>query len=531
MIHDERAMDSGSPQQGTAVASDRPPTLAARSRVEVNGQSTCSWTDCLASTGKPSWVERCQRKEAHCKTHCMLAGNCHLSCKQHFALLSHREKEKVLLWAEEASDGKPTESNDNSKESTAPEGDEDVEIITQKLHSTRGSRKAKKAEEKSTKDTAVDDEVLAGLAERLAPMIMEVLRDDSNREIQVTQSRRTNEKSKKTASKRSRQLDSHQSEKEGSDDEEGSGEANESKARHKKQKFSVFDSSEEDEDSEEEDSDDSQGSSEEERRETMRARRRLQVLLNKAKARRLKASKVSDEHKHSIFTAALPSEQGLAKEDPGYITPIVFNKEQFARLTVGMFESQDESDDELLNKELELNLLREVSKKKKLLNCLESMDSLQRVLGAKLGSWQKKLIMLGLSIDQFRRWTNIRMNLIQIACSIARDYDNANAGLFYYNLYAQAINNGAIKYELDMNRLLAKHKESLEKVRSEFRGGRAERELRSKPTTKNKKRCFICQQLGHLQAQCPSKAEEQTEAKNPKRTVKKKKSVKLESEK
>jgi hypothetical protein len=221
----------------------------------------------------------------------------------------------------------------------------------------------------------------------------------------------------------------------------------------------------------------------------------------------------------------------LAKGDPGYITPIVFNKEQFARLTVGMFESQDESDDELLNKELELNLLREVSKKKKLLNCLESMDSLQRVLGAKLGSWQKKLIMLGLSIDQFRRWTNIRMNLIQIACSIARDYDNANAGLFYYNLYAQAINNGAIKYELDMNRLLAKHKESLEKVRSEFRGGKAERELRSKPTTKNKKRCFICQQLGHLQAQCPSKAEEQTEAKNPKRTVKKKKSVKLESEK
>lgn len=156
------------------------------------------------------------------------------------------------------------------------------------------------------------------------------------------------------------------------------------------------------------------------------------------------------------------------------------------------------------------------------------MDSLQRVSQSKLESWQRVLVKLGLSADEYRQWNNVRDQLIRIAVKTGTELTNPNAGLYYYNVYAQGINNGSIKYEYDRLQVLAVHRDSLQAVKLQFKSS-AFKQFNS-PMDRKKSRqpntVFVCNKVGHLHWQCPDKERFQSTAEGitskSTRTVKKK---------
>ena len=125
---------------------------------------------------------------------------------------------------------------------------------------------------------------------------------------------------------------------------------------------------------------------------------------------------------------------------------------------------------------------------------------LQKILQAKLEEWQRLLIKLGLSADEFRLWNNVRSQLMQITVKVANELSNPNAGLYYYNVYAQGINSGTFKYEYDRKQSLAIHRESLEAARNQFK---SKQTIDIKKKHKAKQSCRICGQSSHPFWQCP----------------------------
>jgi hypothetical protein len=455
---------------------------------DSNGATTCAWEDCLASTGKPSWIERCQREPAFCKSHCLDMGHCDVKCKRHYDMLNAKEKEYVRIWAEQASNGRPPSS-------TTPQEPVTPRILLRK----RTKAAVNKVASSKAAASEFSPAVLQSLALQLAPMIAQAMQQrpaefDPKPDIasnKATKKRNGSSKSTSAAKQKKTRKETIILDQSSSDED-----LSEAAARQDSDDDVVdgdWDSSDDDEDSVGDAADSSDDSADSEQQATARARRRLAT----------NGTHVSDQHsKHASFVAALPSVVKLNKASPGFIELVVYNKSKLARTILGLQDNDDDLDDELDNKELQVNLLKEAKQQDMLLDCLSSIEVLQKILQAKLEAWQRLLIKLGLSADEFRLWNNVRSQLMQIAMKVANELSNPNAGLYYYNVYAQGINSGTFKYEYDRKQSLAIHRESLEAARNQFK---SKQTIDIKKKHKAKQSCRICGQSSHPFWQCPEK--------------------------
>ena len=298
--------------------------------------------------------ERCQREPAFCKSHCLDMGHCDVKCKRHYDMLNAKEKEYVRIWAEQASNGRPPSS-------TTP-----LEPVTPRIV-LRKRTKAAVNKVVSSKATASEfsTAVLQSLALQLAPMIAQAMQQrpakfDPKPTIALNKAtKKRNGSSKSTSAAKQKKT---RKETIIFDQSSSSEDLSEAAARQDSDNDVVdgdWDSSDDDEDSvgdAADSSDDSEGS---EQQATARARGRLAT----------EGTNVSDQHsKHESFVAALPSVVKLNKASPGFIELVVYNKSKLARTILGL-QDDDDLDDELDNKELQVNLLKEAKQQDMLLDC------------------------------------------------------------------------------------------------------------------------------------------------------------------
>ena len=149
---------------------------ASRTR-DTNGATTCAWPGCLASTGRPSWTERCQRKEAYCKSHCLDMGHCDIECRRHYDMLNAKEKEYVRIWAEQSSDGRPPPLRFDT--GTSPP----ATINTRKRAKAVAAANIKRASKPAQDE--LSPAILQSLAEKLAPIIVQAMQNSTSNSTQV----------------------------------------------------------------------------------------------------------------------------------------------------------------------------------------------------------------------------------------------------------------------------------------------------------------------------------------------------------